>query len=54
MLASHSALWGSTGKPAMGVFQTLSAGNTGQLGAPGTGVPADSDTRRAADREAQP
>ena len=25
----------------MGVFQTLSAGNMGQLGAPGTGVPAD-------------
>ena len=25
----------------MGVFQTLSAGNIGQLGAPGNGVPAD-------------
>src|ERR1039458_9186497 len=41
MLASHSALCGSTGKFAMGVFQTLSAGNMGQLGAPGRGVPAD-------------
>ena len=41
MLASHSALWGSTGRSAMGVFQTLSAGNIGQLGAPGRGVPAE-------------
>ena len=42
-LRRASALWGSTGKPAMGVFQTLSAGNTRALGAPGTGVPADRD-----------
>src|SRR5208282_4912452 len=41
MLASHSALCGATGKFAMGVFQTLSAGKTGQLAAPGTGVPAE-------------
>ncbi len=41
MLANHWALCESTGRFAMGVFQTLSAGNTGQLGAPGTGVPAD-------------
>ena len=41
MLASHSALWGSTGRSAMGVFQTLSAGKMGQLGAPGSGVPAE-------------
>jgi hypothetical protein len=41
MLASHAALLGLTGRPEMSVFQTLSAGNMGQLGAPGTGVPAD-------------
>ena len=41
MAASHCALCGSTGRLAMGVFQTLSAGNIGQLGAPGNGVPAD-------------
>ena len=41
MLASQAALCGLTGSPATGVFQTLSAGNMGQLGAPGTGVPAD-------------
>ena len=41
MLASHAALLGSTGKSAMAVFHTLSAGNIGQLGAPGTGVPAE-------------
>ncbi len=38
MAANHCALCGSTGRFAIGVFQTLSAGNTGQLGAPGTGV----------------
>ena len=47
MLASHCALCGSTGRFAMGVFQTLSAGNMGQLGAPGTGVPADATPGRA-------
>ncbi len=41
MLASHCALIGLTGRFVMGVFQTLSAGNIGQLGAPGTGVPAE-------------
>ena len=41
MLAIQAALFGSTGRFAMGVFQTLSAGNIGQLGAPGTGVPAE-------------
>ena len=41
MLASQAALCGLTGRLATGVFQTLSAGNIGQLGAPGTGVPAD-------------
>ena len=40
MLESHAALWGSTGRPEMSVFQTLSEGNIGQFGAPGTGVPA--------------
>jgi hypothetical protein len=40
MLAIHSALWGSTGSWEMFVFHTLSAGNIGQLGAPGSGVPA--------------
>ena len=40
MLASHAALWESTGRPEMSVFQTLSEGNISQLGAPGTGVPA--------------
>ena len=54
MLASHAALCGLTGRFAMGVFQTLSAGNMGQSGAPGTGVPADADTGRHADGEAQP
>ena len=41
MLASHAVLCELTGRFAMGVFQTLSAGNIGQLGAPGTGVPGD-------------
>ena len=41
ILASHCVLCGFTGKFAIGVFQTLSAGNMGQLAAPGTGVPAD-------------
>ena len=41
MLASRSRACGSTGRFAMGGLQTLSAGNMGQLGAPGTGVPAD-------------
>ena len=36
-----AALCGSTGRPEMSVFQTSSAGNMGQLGAPGTGEPAD-------------
>src|ERR1700722_16447437 len=31
MLASHCAECGSTGRPVIGVFQTLSAGNAGQL-----------------------
>ena len=54
MLASHAALCGSTGRLAIGVFQTLSAGNIGQLGAPGTGVPADADVGRARRRQSQP
>src|ERR1700722_12136541 len=41
MLASQAARCGLTGNPARGVFQTLSAGNIGQPGAPGTGEPAD-------------
>ena len=41
MLASHCAEWALTGRLVMGVFQTLSDGNIGQFGAPGTGVPAD-------------
>jgi hypothetical protein len=41
MLDIQAALFALTGKPATGVFQTLSAGNMGQAGAPGTGVPAD-------------
>jgi hypothetical protein len=41
MLAVQAALWGSTGNPATSVFQTLSAGNTEQLGAPGSGDPAE-------------
>ena len=41
MLANQAALFGLTGNSAIGVFQTLSAGNIGQLGAPGTGVPAE-------------
>jgi hypothetical protein len=41
MLAIQAALSGLTGNPATGVFHTLSAGNMGQFGAPGTGVPAD-------------
>ena len=40
MLASHWALWTSTGSDEMSVFQMLSEGNIGQPGAPGTGVPA--------------
>ena len=44
MLASHVALCGLTGRFAMGVFQTLSAGKMGQLGAPGKGVPAEART----------
>lgn len=40
MLANQLALCGFTGRLAMGVFQTLSAGNMGQFGAPGSGVPA--------------
>jgi hypothetical protein len=39
MLAIHVLLWALTGSEVMGVFQTLSAGNIGQLGAPGTVVP---------------
>ena len=41
MLAIHSALWGSTGSCEMFVFHTLSAGNIAQLGAPGSGEPAE-------------
>jgi hypothetical protein len=41
MLAIQAALCGSTGKDATSVFQTLSEGNTEQLGAPGSGEPAD-------------
>ena len=44
MLASHAALCESTGRLEMSVFQTLSAGYTGQFGAPGTGVPAAAGT----------
>ena len=40
MLASHAALWESTGSFEMFVFQTLLLGNVGQFGAPGTVVPA--------------
>ena len=40
MLASHWALWMSTGSDEMSVFQMLSAGNIGHPAAPGTGVPA--------------
>jgi hypothetical protein len=48
MLAIHAALWGSTGSWEMLVFHTLSAGNIGQLGAPGNGVPADAGRGAAA------
>src|ERR1700734_3652793 len=41
MLASQAPLCGFTGRLAMGVFHTLSAGNIGQFGAPGNGVPAE-------------
>ena len=44
MLAVHAALCGLTGRFAMGVFQTLSAGKIGQLGRPGSGMPADATT----------
>src|ERR1700677_251245 len=47
MLAIHAALWGSTGSWEMLVFQTLSAGNIEQLGAPGSGVPADAGSGAA-------
>ena len=40
MLASHWALWMSTGSDEMSVFQMLSDGNIGHPAAPGTGVPA--------------
>src|ERR1700722_13964764 len=40
MLASQAALCGSTGSREMSVFHTLLAGNSGQLAAPGTVVPA--------------
>src|SRR5580658_868733 len=40
MLAIHVVLWALTGSEEMGVFQTLSAGNIGQPGAPGTVVAA--------------
>jgi hypothetical protein len=36
---SQTALCGSTGSLKMPVFQMLSAGNSGQFGAPGTTVP---------------
>ena len=38
MLASHAALWLSTGSLEILVFHTLLAGNMGQFGAPGTTV----------------
>ena len=41
MLANHCAECASTGRLAMRVFQTLSAGNIGQPAAPGSGVPAE-------------
>jgi hypothetical protein len=41
MLANHAAEWESTGRFVIGVFHTLSAGNMGQFGAPGSGVPAE-------------
>ncbi len=41
MLANQAALWASTGSPEMSVFHTLSAGKTGQPGAPGSGLPAE-------------
>ena len=40
MLAIQAALCGSTGRAEMLVFHTLSEGNIGQSGAPGSGVPA--------------
>ena len=40
MLANQAALWAFTGRLEMSVFQTLSPGNMGHPGAPGTGVPA--------------
>ena len=40
MLASQAALCESTGSREMSVFHTLLAGNSGQLAAPGTVVPA--------------
>src|ERR1700722_4694669 len=54
MLAIHSALWGSTGSWEMFVFHTLSAGNIGQLGAPGSGVPADAGSGVAMPRTSPP
>src|SRR5580700_2695116 len=39
MLRIQAALWALTGNWEMSVFQTLSAGNIGQFGAPGTTVP---------------
>jgi hypothetical protein len=55
MLCIQAALYGFTGSSEMLVFHTLSAGNIGQLGAPGTVVPvtaliaAGADTDGAAD-----
>jgi hypothetical protein len=39
MLCIQAALWESTGSLEIVVFHTLSAGNIGQPGAPGTVVP---------------
>jgi len=54
MLESHAALWESTGRPEMSVFQTLSEGYIGQLGAPGRGVPAAAGLAAATVASPQP
>src|SRR5438309_11114568 len=46
MLRSQAALCESAGSLEMSVFQMLFAGNTGQLGAPGTVVPARPAARK--------
>ena len=53
MLRSQAALCASAGSLEMSVFQTLFAGNMGQLGAPGTVVPAGLAVRRPGPRPAR-